>query len=197
MHADHLFNPMYTPHRESLQNAISTSTAFTTLCIREAIQAGISTDTAYSIGCGYIDSMAQCKVLSDLTSLTLSMYEDFIFRVRKHRTNPKVSSQIRSCRDYIELHAEQELKLSILAKQVGYSEYYLSRKFKKEMGISVSAYIKVVRVERSKLMLVGTGFPIAHIADTFHFASSSHYSEVFREITGKTPQQYRLENQKF
>ena len=197
MHADHLFNPMYTPHRESLQNAIITSTAFTTLCIREAIQAGISTDTAYSIGCGYIDSMAQCKVLSDLTSLTLSMYEDFIFRVRKHRTNPKVSSQIRSCRDYIELHAEQELKLPTLAKQVGYSEYYLSRKFKKEMGISVSAYIKVVRVERSKLMLVGTGFPIAHIADTFHFASSSHYSEAFREITGKTPQQYRLENQKF
>ena len=115
----------------------------------------------------------------------------------KFSTNPKVSSQIRSCRDYIELHAEQELKLPTLAKQVGYSEYYLSRKFKKEMGISVSAYIKVVRVERSKLMLVGTGFPIAHIADTFHFASSSHYSEAFREITGKTPQQYRLENQKF
>jgi len=132
-----------------------------------------------------------------LTSLTLSMYEDFIFRVRKHRTNPKVSSQIRSCRDYIELHAEHELKLPTLAKQVGYSEYYLSRKFKKEMGISISAYIKVVRVERSKLMLVGTGFPIAQIADTFHFASSSHYSEAFREITGKTPQQYRLDNQKY
>lgn len=197
MHADHLFNPMYPPHRDSLQNAIITSTTFTTLCIREAIQAGISTDTAYSIGGGYIDSMAQCKALSDLTSLTLSMYEDFIFRVRKHRTNPKVSSQIRSCRDYIELHAEQELKLPALAKQVGYSEYYLSRKFKKEMGISISAYIKIVRVERSKLMLVGTGFPIAQIADTFHFASSSHYSEAFREITGKTPQQYRLENQKF
>lgn len=195
--ADHLFNSTYPPHRESLQKAIIVATAFATLCIREAIQAGISTDTAYSIGCGYIDSMAQCKSLTDLTALNLSMFEDFIFRVRKHRTNPKVSSQIRFCRDYIELHAEQELRLPELARQVGYSEYYLSRKFKKEMGISISTYIKYVRVEHSKMMLVSSGMPISQIADSLHFASSSHFSESFREVTGKTPQQYRTENQKF
>ena len=194
--ADHLFNPMYPQHRESRQKAIITSTAFATLCIREAIQAGISTDTAYSIGCGYIDSMAQCKSLSDLTALNLSMFEDFIFRVRKHRTNPKVSAQIRFCRDYIELHAEQELRLPDLAKQVGYSEYYLSRKFKKEMGIPISTYIKYVRVEHSKMLLVSSGVPISQIADSLYFASSSHYSESFREVTGKTPLQYRTENQK-
>ena len=194
--ADHLFNPMYPQHRESRQKAIITSTAFATLCIREAIQAGISTDTAYAIGDGYIDSMAQCKSLSDLTALNLSMFEDFIFRVRKHRTNPKVSAQIRFCRDYIELHAEQELRLPDLAKQVGYSEYYLSRKFKKEMGIPISTYIKYVRVEHSKMMLVSSGIPISQIADSLHFASSSHYSESFREVTGKTPLQYRTENQK-
>ena len=173
------------------------ATNFTALCIRESITAGISADTAFAVGEGYMESMRQCRSFSELTSLNLTMYEDFVFRVRKHRTNPKVSSQIRSCRDYIELHAEQELKLPALAKHVGYSEYYLSRKFKQEMGISISAYIRAVRVERSKLMLISTGLPIAQIADTLHFASSSHFSEAFRDITGKTPQQYRLENQKF
>ena len=171
--------------------------AFTTLCIREAIAAGISTDTAYVIGDGYIGSMAQSKTFSDLTSLTLAMFEDFIYRVRKHRTNPNVSAQIRSCRDYIELHAEQELKLPELAKQAGYSEYYLSRKFKQEMGLSISTYIKYVRVERGKMMLVNSSIPIAQIADTLRFASSSHFSDSFREIVGKTPQQYRLDNQNF
>ena len=195
--ADHLFNALYPRHRGSFQSAIISATGFATLCIREAITAGISTDAAYAVGDGYIESMAQCKSVSELTSLTLSMYEDFVFRVRKHRTSPKVSSQVRSCRDYIELHAEQELKLAHLARQVGYSEYYLSRKFKREMGISVSAYIKVVRVERSKLMLVSTSQPIAQIADALHFASSSHFSEAFRDITGKTPQQYRTEHSRF
>lgn len=124
------------------------------------------------------------------------MYEDFIFRVRKHRTNPAVSAQIRFCRDYIELHAEQELKLTELAKQVGYSEYYLSRKFKQEMGTSISGYIRLIRVERSKLML-STTTPIHQIADMLPFASSSHFSEAFRAIVGKTPQQYRLDNQAY
>lgn len=194
--AEHLFSPIHPRHRQSLQKAIITATSFTALCAREAIRAGISTDTAYAIADGYIDTMTQCKTLSDLTSLNLSMFEDFLFRVRKHRTNPKVSSQIRSCRDYIELHAEQELKLSELANHVGYSEYYLSRKFKREMGVSISSYIRYVRVEHSKMMLVSSGVPISQIADSLHFASSSHYSESFREVTGKTPQQYRAENQK-
>jgi len=192
--ANHLFNPLCPQYRDSIQAAIIASTGFAMLCIREAIAAGIAVDTAYAIGDGYIGSMAQCRSVSELTSLNLSMFEDFLFRVRKHRTNPSVSSQIRRCRDYIELHAEQELKLSLLAKQVGYSECYLSRKFKREMGVSISTYIKYVRVEHSKLMLVSTGLPIAQIADSLHFASSSHYSEAFREVIGKTPQQYRAEN---
>lgn len=197
MLSDHLFSPLYPPHQNSLQKAIITATGFATLCVWEAIKAGVSIDTAYTIGDGYIGSIFQCKSLSDLTSLNLSMFEDFIFRVRKQRNNPTVSPQIRRCRDYIELHAEQELKLGFLAKQVGYSEYYLSRKFKKEMGVSISSYIKLVRVEHAKMMLVSSGLPISQIADSLHFASSSHFSESFREITGKTPQQYRVENQRY
>lgn len=195
--AGHLFGAAEPRRRGSLQHAVITATGFTALCIREVITAGIATDTAYAIGDGYIESMAQCRSFSELTSLTLSMYEDFLFRVRKHRTAPRVSAQIRACRDHIELHAEQELKLEALAKRVGYSEYYLSRKFKREMGVSISAYIKYVRVERSKIMLVSSNLPIAQIADALHFSSSSHFSEAFREVVGKTPQQYRTENSRY
>ena len=196
-HADHLFNAMNTVRGRSLPAAVTEATGFAALCTREAITAGISADTAFAVGEGYIESMRQCRSFSELTSLNLTMYEDFIFRVRKHRTNPAVSAQIRCCRDYIELHAEQELKLAELAKQVGYSEYYLSRKFKQEMGISVSGYIRLIRVERSKLILSTTNTPIHQIADMLHFASSSHFSESFREVVGKTPQQYRTDNQAY
>lgn len=182
---------------QSLLTAITQATGFTNLCIREAILAGISPDTAYGVGEGYIEAMAQCHSPGELPSLITAMFEDFVYRVHKHRKNPLVSPQIQSCKDYIELHPDRELKLEHLAKQVGYSEYYLSRKFKKEMGVTISAYIKQVRVERSKLMLTGTAMPIAQIADLLHFASSSHYSEAFRDITGQTPQQYRTSNHRY
>lgn len=195
--ADHLFTPITSEKQRPLQSVMIDATSFTNLCIREAIAAGISADTALTIGEGYIESMRQCRSFSELTSLNLTMYEDFIFRVRKHHANPDVSPQIKRCRDYIDFHAGEELTLTELAQQVGYSEYYLSRKFKKEMGISIGAYLKHVRVERSKLMLLSTSQPIAQIADTLHFASSSHFSETFREVIGKTPQQYRAENHQF
>lgn len=195
--ADHLFNALYQNANRSLQATIIESTSFTSLCIREAILAGISADTAFAVGEGYITSMSQCRNVSELASLNLTMYEDFIFRVRRYRSNPAVSSQIRNCKDYIELHANQELRLCDLASQVGYSEYYLSRKFKKETGLSISSYIKKIRIERSKLMLVTTSTPIHQIATDLHFASSSHFSEAFRNVTGQTPQQYRIENQHY
>ena len=195
--ADHLFNAMYPYANHTLQSAIVDATSFTSLCIRESISAGLSPDTAFAVGYGYISSMLQCRSFSELTSLNLIMYEDFIFRIRKHHTNPVVSTSIRNCRDYIELHADEELKLVDLAQQVGYSEYYLSRKFKQEMGLSINAYIKKIRVERAKLMLSTTQTPIHQIAVDLHFASSSHFAENFREITGKTPQQYRIENQPY
>ena len=189
--AEHLFNTAQSRIRRPLKAAVTDAITFTELCIREAIAAGIPPDTAFAVGDGYLESISRCRSLSELSALNSTMYEDFVFRVRKHRTNPAVSSQIRHCRDYIELHAEQELTLTELAKQTGYSEYYLSRKFKKEMGISLSAYIRRVRVERSKLMLDTTGMAVHQIADALHFASSSHFCECFRSITGQTPQQYR------
>lgn len=176
--------------------AIVSCTSFTSLCVREAIQAGLSPETAYSVGDSYIQSMVECKTVAELHSINHAMYEDFIMRVHRHRTSPKVSSQIQACRDYIELHTDEPLNLAVLAKRVGYSECHLSRKFRQEMGVSISTYIKCARVERAKILLTTTADGISKIASDLLFCSSSHFSDVFREITGMKPQQYRQKNKR-
>lgn len=179
--------------KDPILHAIVSCTSFTSLCVREAIQAGISPETAYSVGDGYIQSMVAAKDMTELISINHAMYVDFITRVHKHRTNPKVSNYIQLCRDYIEMHAEDELSLSILARRVGYSEYHLSRKFKQEMGVSISAYIRYARVERAKFLLTNTKLSVSQIASDLHFCSSSHFSNAFLEVTGKKPHEYRRE----
>ena len=195
--AQNFFSTASANQDQHLLSAIIQATGFVQLCIRETILAGVSPDTAYGVGEGYIESIAQCHSPAELPSLITAMFEDFVYRVHKHKKNPLVSPEIQSCRDYIDLHPDRELKLGLIANQVGYSEYYLSRKFKKEMGISISSYIKQVRVERSKLMLIDTAMPVAQIADLLHFASSSHFSKAFRDLTGQTPQQYRTNNHRY
>lgn len=181
--------------KHPLMQAIVSCTCFTSLCVREAIQAGLSPDTAYSVGDSYIQSMLNCQTVTELRSVNHVMYEDFIQRVHKIKNKPGVSVQIRTCRDYIESHPEQDLSLSILARQVGYSEYHLSRKFKEEMGVTLSAYIRSVRIEKAKEKLLWTKDSISKIALDLHFCSGSHFASAFETATGQKPQQYRRENQ--
>lgn len=194
--ASYVSNGVRSGQKNPLLHAVVSCTSFTSLCVREAIEAGISPEMAYSVGDSYIQSMVEAKDISELNAINHTMYEDFIMRVHKHRTNPNVSHYIQACQDYIELHVEEELSLPVLARRVGYSEAHLSRKFKQEMGVSISAYIKYARVERSKFMLTSTHDSIAQIAEALHFCSSSHFSDAFQEVTGKKPQQYRREQQK-
>ena len=110
------------------------------------------------------------------------MYADFVHRVHRCRTNPEVSKQIQDCCAYIELHAEEEIPIDQLAKRFGYAEYYLTKKFKREMHTSLTNYIKYVRIERAKLLLTTTGLSLQEIADRLHFCSRSYFGKIFHEV---------------
>lgn len=174
-----------------ITQAVITEAVFISLCTRAAIEGGLSPEIAYSIGDGYIQGATACKSISELRNLGHAMYEDFILRVRKSRTSPKLSSQIRACRDYIELHLEEELPLELLAEQAGYAPFYLSRKFKQEMNCTVGEYIRFARVERAKGLLQYSGESIHTIAVRLRFCSSSYFAQAFQQVTGLTPRQWR------
>ena len=107
------------------------------------------------------------------------------------RTNPDYSHAIQKCCDYIELSLDRKIRTADLAALVGYTEYYLTEKFKKETGQSVSSYIRFVKVERAKILLETTDLSIKEIADQLAFNTVNYFIQSFREVTGYTPAQYR------
>jgi AraC family transcriptional regulator len=93
--------------------------------------------------------------------------------------------------EYIHTHLEQEIKLEDLAKVVGMSPYYFCRMFKQSVGVAPYQYVIQQRVERAKQLLKNAEFVIADIALQCGFASQSHFTRHFRQITGLTPKVYR------
>lgn len=176
---------------DHLRQAKTSVIVFTSLCVRQAIEGGLSPDLAYSLGDMYIQNVENSKNTNEIATWSLSMYEDFIQRVHQCRVNPKVSRQIHACCDYIEMHVEDELSIEDIAKTIGYTKYYFSRRFKEEMGVSVTDYIKAARIERAKTLLDSTSLSIQDISDRLHFCSRSYFSTVFLETVGHTPTQYR------
>lgn len=172
------------------------ATIFTGQCIRAAIDGGISPDTAYTRGNVYLKNIISAKSPADVISITHSVFEDYLFQVHNHQDQPSYSQAIHSCIDFIESHTEDTLNIDYLASQLGYSKYYLSKKFKLEVGVSVNTYIKKARINRACFLLVSTKMDIQEISDLLQFGNRNFFTKVFKEETGTNPAAFRHSHQK-
>jgi len=181
--------PVYSD--DALRQSKISIIVFTSIVCRAAIEGGLSPEEAYSLGDSYIQKVESAHTLDDLNPLGAMMYDDFIHRVHKCRTNPKLSPQIQQCVDYIEMNLDRKILAAEMASLVGYTEYYLTRKFKEETGLSVTNYARFAKIERAKVLLKSTDQTVQEIADQLGFGTRNYFSHVFQQVTGQTPIQYR------
>lgn len=186
---------MYPSSDRELPRARQQAAIFAGGCIRAAIAGGISPDTAYSRGELYLKSIRDAPSFTEMLSYIHTLYEDLLFLVHNHRKNVPYSKEVQACADYIEQHTEEPLNIDYLARKIGYSSYYLSRKFKTETGVSINSYIKKARIERASILMVSTKMEIQDISDLLQFGNRSFFSKVFKEETGFTPAQFRRNHQ--
>ena len=176
---------------DALRQSKTSIIVFTSLVCRAAIEGGLSPEEAYALGDSYIQSAENAKTLEDLEPLGLMMYDDFVRRVHKCRTNPHLSQQVQKCVDYIEMNLDKKIRAADIAALVGYTEYYMTHKFKEETGLSVTNYVKFAKVERAKVLLKSTPLSVREISEQLGFATRNYFSAVFQQVTGKTPMEFR------
>ena len=178
---------------DPLRQAKSSITVFTSLVCRAAIEGGVSPEEAYSLGDAYIQRAENARSQQELLNLPATMYDDFIHRVHRCRTNPRYSPMVQKCVDYIDLHLEQKIQAADLAAQLGYDDYYITRRFKRETGYSLTNYIKFAKIERAKVLLQSTRLTVQQIADGLGFTTRSYFIQCFKAVTGRTPTAWRAQ----
>ncbi len=162
-----------------------------TLCSRACISGGLSPDIGYDLNDYYAQKIEYCKSMTDANKLCAEMLEDYVSRVQEVKKNPSVSNLMRNSCEYIKSHLGEPISIEELAKRTGYTEYYFSHKFKKEIGCSVNDYILNEKIERAKLLLSGTTESIQSISDNLAFSNRSYFYTCFQKITGMSPTEYR------
>lgn len=164
---------------------------FCSIVCRAAIEGGLSPEEAYSLGDFYIQSAENAKTMDELSAIPAPMYDDFIRRVHRCRTNPKLSPAVQKCCDYIEMNLTEKVRASDLAALAGYSEYYITRKFKEETGHFINDYVKFAKIERAKVLLQNTDLSVLEIAEQLGFTTRSYFGRSFREVAGMSPTEFR------
>jgi len=93
--------------------------------------------------------------------------------------------------EYLHEHYSEPLSLDALSSRLGYTPQYLSALFHRETGMSLSAYLQRVRVEKSCRLLQETREPVSRIAQEVGYCDLKHFNAVFRRHTGLSPREYR------
>ena len=86
---------------------------------------------------------------------------------------------------------DAELTLKALAGNLGYSEYYISRKFREISGMPLREYLRQRRLAFALKALRDTDRGILDIALDHGFSSHEAFTRAFRKSFGITPSAYR------
>lgn len=94
-------------------------------------------------------------------------------------------------RDWIRVHAFENISVEYIAEEFRYNKSYLSRMFKENEGISIKELITKYRIECAKSMLVNTTKDIPQIAYEIGYDDPKYFMRVFKKMERVTPTIYR------
>lgn len=110
------------------------------------------------------------------------------------RYSREVQECIRNAVSLIRREFQNEVYLPNVAKQVNMSRSYFSRCFRDIVGKTFNDYVREIRIEHAKDLLLRTGKPVQWIAVQSGFPNEKYFFKVFRELTGMLPREFRNSN---
>ena len=163
----------------------------TAMVTRMCRQYGMELEQAFRLSDFYIQKLDDIHTIDGIKHLHDEMVMDYAEKMRRYNRSNVHSKHINTCKEYIYAHIKERITVEDLADILGVSASYLSRLFKKETGVSVSAYIRNRKIEMAKNLLRFSNDSMIEIANRLAFSSQSHFIQQFREVVGMTPKRYR------
>ena len=158
---------------------------------RACIENGLPMEEANDLSCSYVQQMDRLTAWSGVKQLLDRLVLDFTERMLARKKLSASSRQTAEAIDYIYAHIFERITVEDMARAIKVSPSYLSRIFKRELGIAVSDYIRAEKVEMAKGLLQYTDYPQVDISNKLAYSSQSHFIQQFHKMTGMTPKAYR------
>lgn len=162
-----------------------------TLVSRAAIRGGLPQDDAFTLSDAYIQRMEYLDSPSKITNLQFNMVVEFTERVEKIRHGANPSKLAIDVANYVQRHLSEPISAEDMAKELFMSRPYLSAKFKRETGETLTDFILNEKTEEAKRLLRYSDKSAAAIGAYLGFSSTSHFAKVFKKYAGLTPGEYR------
>ena len=93
--------------------------------------------------------------------------------------------------EYLHVRCGREVTLEGLARFCNCSQSFLQHLFKQYYGVTVSAYLESLRMEKARLLLKNSALPVSQIARRVGYRDPNYFSTVFAKNHKLSPTAYR------
>ena len=101
------------------------------------------------------------------------------------------AARLRRIKELVDAKMEDELTLAELAQSVELSTAHFARMFRKSTGETPHQFVLRHKVERAKERLCSANARIIDVAVACGFKTQEHFAQVFRQMCGVSPTEYR------
>lgn len=163
---------------------------------RTAIEAGVEAKDLMGLNYSYFIELNKATDLDELLFKLNNILTNFINRVSATKEKKK-KIKIRKMTDYIDQNFTRKLASEEVARVGGLSTSRCLHLFKEETGMSLSEYVKKLRIEYGKYLLLNTDISLADCSIESGFFDQSHFTKTFKQVENMTPSQFRRNYRKW
>ena len=132
----------------------------------------------------YLSSRSQVvQLLDDVEDEATGLLQNIL----GNRTSPIVDK----AREYVMEHVSERISLADVASWAGVSIGYMSKVFKRVMGMSLVDYVNKMKVERAKEMMTRGHVMVNEVALALGFENIYYFSKVFKRVCGLSPSEWQ------
>lgn len=107
------------------------------------------------------------------------------------RTTGKNEKIFKRAMSYILMHFTENPSLSEIAEHLGYSPCYFSRHFHEICGVSYKEYVRKLRLNHAKRLLLSCDMSVAEVGRSSGYATLQVFLSDFKKAYGETPTAFR------
>ena len=164
--------------------------ALNTLCRKAIEQAAVHPLYLDGISGQFVVEIEEAENPEQVNALIPRMIRHYCLLVQQHSL-ASYSALVRDCLNYIDFHYMEPLSLETLAVRFSVNKNYLSSRFHKERGMTVTDYINRIRVNRACDLLRKTSLSVQQVAEQCGFSDGNYFTRIFRKLEDVTPNEYR------
>lgn len=141
----------------------------------------------------YIPAVVCLMQLDSIGSISalLQLTEQILKYISVHRTT-EGNHLLNMAKDFIlENLGNERLDLASVSDHVGLSRVYFCKLFHQMEGVSFSTYLKNMRIEKARQLLLTTNMKVYEVSNAVGFSHAKYFGHVFKEAVGQTPVEFQ------